>query len=447
MSTGTFIERPRYQCALGGALVTINAIERAVAIVHASPGCAASADGAAMVGSGYWGSTLTDSRATPSTNIVEKEVIFGGEERLSEQIASTLKVVDADLYAVITGCMTDIIGDDVKAVVSDFQKQGKPVIFAETGGFKGSSAVGYDFIWDAIIEQFVERGLPRNPRLVNILGLIPAQDVFWRGNLEELKRLLTAIGLEVNTFLSPFDQLPHLKKSSQAALNIVLSDIHGLKPARLYEEIHGVPFVSEPLPIGPTATTGFLRRLAERFDLDRQRVETVIAAESAWYYRFINPLTDLFTDQDFQRFAVVIGNANYAFAATSFVAADLGWIPYFAVVTDILNDGEKEAVLARFATLDPDLRPKVVFETDTSQIQARLQEELEKENDPYGTPISPAFVIGSNLDRPLAAGLKAGFWGVSYPITNRIVTDQFYVGFRGGLRLATDIISVLVSNR
>ena len=131
----THIERPRYQCALGGALVTINAIERAVAIVHAAPGCAASADGAATVGGGYWGTTVTDGRATPSTNIVEREVIFGGEERLAEQIASTLDVVDADLFAVITGCMTDIIGDDVKAVVSEFQKKGKPVIFAETGGF------------------------------------------------------------------------------------------------------------------------------------------------------------------------------------------------------------------------------------------------------------------------------------------------------------------------
>ncbi|MBI1921033.1 MAG: hypothetical protein HYS23_08135 [Geobacter sp.] len=447
MSTGTFIERPRYQCALGGALVTINSIDRAVAIVHASPGCAASADGAATVGSGYWGTTVTDGRATPSTNIVEKEIIFGGEERLAEQIESTLKVVDADLYAVITGCMTDIIGDDVKSVVGEFRKQGKPVIFAETGGFKGDSSVGYEFIWDAIINQYVEKGLPKNPRLVNILGLVPAQDVFWRGNLAELKSLLTAIGLEVNTFLTPFDDLAALKTSSQAALTIVLSDVHGDKAARLYEEAHGIPFVNEPLPIGPTATTEFLRRIAERFNLDRQQVENVIDEESRWYYSFINPLTDLFTDQDFQRFAVVVGNADYAYAATRFVANDLGWIPYFAAITDVLTDEEKKRVQERFAAIEPDLRPKVVFETDTSQVQARLQEELAKEDDPYGTPISPAFVLGSTLDRPLAADIKAAFWGISYPITNRIITDQGYVGFRGGLRLATEIVSVLVSNR
>lgn len=443
----THIERPRYQCALGGALVTINSIERVVAIVHSAPGCAASADGAATVGAGYWGTTVTDGRATPSTNIIEREVIFGGESRLAEQIAATLDVIDADLYAVITGCMTDIIGDDVRAVVAEFQKQGKPVIVAETGGFKGDSAVGADFIWEAIIEQFVTKGLPKDPRMANIFGFIPAQDVFWRGNLLELKRLLGLLGINANVFLTPFEDLQQLKEASRASLNIVFSDVHGVKPVRQFEELHGTPYVVEPLPIGPTATEEFLRRIARYIEVDGEALERAIAGEKAHYYRFINPLTDLFTDQDFQRFGVVIGNSDYTYAVTRFIADDLGWIPSYAVVTDLLSDEQKRLVAARLDTLKADLRPKLIFETDTDQITERLNADLAKEDDPYGTPISPAFVIGSNLDRPLAAGLKAGFWGVSYPITNRIVTDQFYVGFRGGLRLATDIISVLVSNR
>src|SRR5512138_3451751 len=395
----THIERPRYQCALGGALVTINAIERAVAIVHAAPGCAASADGAATVGGGYWGTTVTDGRATPSTNIVEREGIFGGEERLAEQIATTLDVVDADLYAVITGCMTDIIGDDVKAVVSEFQKKGKPVIFAETGGFKGDSTVGADFIWEAIATQYVTKALPTDPKRVNLFGFVPAQDVFWRGNLLELKRLLGLLGITANTFLTPFDDLNDLKEASRAALNVVFSDLHGIRPAELFKEEHGVPYVAEPLPIGPTATEAFLRRLAERLDIDNTLLEKVIAAEKSHYYQFINPLTDLFNNQDFQPFGVVIGNANYTYAVTRFIADDLGWIPYFAAVTDLLKDEQKETVLQRFGDIDPDLRPKVIFETDTDRITERLNEELAKEDDPYGTPISPAFVIGSNLDR------------------------------------------------
>ncbi|MBJ6724355.1 nitrogenase component 1 [Geomesophilobacter sediminis] len=441
------IERPRYQCALGGALVTINAIERAVAIVHSAPGCAASADGAATVGAGYWGSTLTDGRATPSTNIIERQVIFGGEERLSEQIASTLDVIDADLYAVITGCMTDIIGDDVRAVVSEFQKQGKPVIVAETGGFKGDSNLGADFIWDAIVTQYLTPGLPKDNRRVNLFGFVPAQDVFWRGNLLELKRLLGRLGITANTFLTPFDDLKDLKDAGRAALNVVFSDVHGVKPAAVFEETHGTPFVSEPLPIGPTATEAFLRRIAARLEIDPARLDEVLAEEKAYYYGFLTPLTDLYTDQDFQRFGVVIGNVNYSYAVTRFIADDLGWIPYLVAVTDLLTDEQRASVVARFEEIPEILRPKLIFETDTDRIKERLNEELASEADPYGSPISPAYVIGSNLDRPLAAELKAGFFGISYPITNRIVTDQYYVGFRGGLRLTTDIVSALVANR
>jgi len=96
----TIVEQPRYQCALGGALATINALPRTSAVIHGAPGCGSSTDMAAALGSGYWGSTYCNGRATPSTNTLEREIIFGGEERLSEQLRATFRVVDADLYAV-----------------------------------------------------------------------------------------------------------------------------------------------------------------------------------------------------------------------------------------------------------------------------------------------------------------------------------------------------------
>ena len=442
-----YIERPRYQCALGGALVTINSINRAAAIVHAAPGCASSADGAATVGSGYWGAGYCGGRAIPSSNILEKEIVFGGENRLQEQIENTLSIIDADLFAVITGCMTDIIGDDVKAVVSEFQKQGKPVVVAETGGFKGDSTKGYDFILEAFITQYVEKGLPKNPRLVNLIGVIPTQDVFWRGNLIELKRVLTDLGLEVNTFFTPLDNLESLKGSSQAALNIVLSDVHGIRAAQIFEEVHGTPFISTPLPIGPTATKEFLGQVANQLGVAESRLNQVIEEESAWYYRFAEHLADIYNDLDLQRYGVIVGNSDYSYALTKFLIDDLGWIPYFVAITDNLDEEEQVKVLERFATIALDLRPKVIFETDTSRIGERLNEELAGDPDEYSSSITPAFLLGSTLDRTLAVELKAGFHSVTYPITNRVVTDQAYTGYRGGLRLVTEILSALLSNR
>ncbi|MDF2875742.1 MAG: nifK 2 [Sporomusa sp.] len=445
--SSNFIEKPRYQCALGGALVTINAINRAVAIVHSAPGCASAADGAAKSGSGYWGTSYCNGRATPSTNILEKEVIFGGESRLAEQIDSTLAIIDADLYAVITGCMTDIIGDDVQSIAGRFQAEGKPLVVAETGGFKGNSASGYDLILAALIDQVVEKGLAKVANQINLLGVIPTQDVFWRGNLLELKRILEDLGLQVNTFFSPFDKLSSLKTSSQAALNVVLSDVHGLGAAQAFEEIHGIPFVNIPLPIGPTATQAFLAELARHIAIEPSVLAAVVQRETEWYYAYVEHVAELYNDLDLQRFAIVVGDANYSYALTRFIADDFGWIPYLVAVTDILDDTGKAKVTARFNSLPAELRPKLIFETDTSRIATSLQEELAKEPDEYGSPISPAFVLGSTWDRPLAHEFKAGFLSVTYPVSNRVVTDQAYAGYRGGLRLATDILSTLISNR
>lgn len=443
----SFIERPRFHCALGGALNAVNAIDRAVAIVHASPGCAASADGSAAIGSGYWGSAACTGRATPSTNLQEREIVFGGEQRLAEQIEKTLEIVDADLFAVITGCMTDIIGDDVKAVVREFQRRGVPIVVAETGGFKGTSAEGYELIWQAVVEQFVERGRPRQPRTVNLIGLVPTQDVFWRGNLLELRRLLEAIGLRVNTLHGPFDEPASIKHSSEAALDIVLSDTTGVRVAECFERVHGVPYVVEPLPVGPAATKRFLESIAARLALDAGRVERVIAEEARWYYAFIQHVADVFNDQDFQRHAIVVGHAPIAYAVTRFLADDFSWLPHTAVITDQLDAPARERVAARFATLPEDLRPHLLFETDTTRVAASVLQHATADRTPYGIAASPAFVLGSTLDRPLAAALQAGFHAVSFPIVNRVVTDQGYAGYRGGLRLATEILSVLLSNR
>jgi nitrogenase molybdenum-iron protein beta chain len=57
--------------------------------------------------------------STPSTNVAEKEIIFGGEGRLEEQIRTTVELIDGDLYVVISGCQVEMIGDDIRMVADN----------------------------------------------------------------------------------------------------------------------------------------------------------------------------------------------------------------------------------------------------------------------------------------------------------------------------------------
>ena len=101
---------------------TVQAIERACPVLHSGPGCAQKlADTTGS--SGYLSPQIF-----PCTSINEKDVVFGGVKKLSTTIENALKVIDADLFVVLTGCIPEIVGDDAQDVVSKFQEQGKPVV-------------------------------------------------------------------------------------------------------------------------------------------------------------------------------------------------------------------------------------------------------------------------------------------------------------------------------
>ncbi|MDR3239562.1 MAG: hypothetical protein LBT44_05695, partial [Clostridiales bacterium] len=115
-----FVDRPRFTCALGGALCALRALPRVIPIIHASAGCGYNLLNAHNSGAGYLGGGYCGGTAWSSSNVVEREVVFGGEDRLREQIQSTLEIIDGDLYVVVTGCMVEMIGDDIRAAVSGF---------------------------------------------------------------------------------------------------------------------------------------------------------------------------------------------------------------------------------------------------------------------------------------------------------------------------------------
>lgn len=271
----SYIERPRYFCSLGGALSTLEALPETIPILHCAIGCAGSIawaqnGGSALQVGGYCGGL-----AVPSSNVEENDVIFGGASRLQEQVKTTLELMDGRLYVILTGCVTEIIGDDIHAVASEFSDQGVDIVAANTGGFKGNSYYGYDLVLSAIAQQYVKEGVPTKKGSVNILGIVPYMDAFWRGNLTGVRRLLQKLGVEVNTFFTYEDTLDNVRNSSAAELNIVLSDVYGLDTAKTYEEVHGVPYITATLPIGPTASEELLRDVAKTLRLDVD-VEAVI---------------------------------------------------------------------------------------------------------------------------------------------------------------------------
>lgn len=443
-----FIERPRYFCALGGALGTITALPGVVPIVHAASGCVgnitwAQNGGSALQVGGYCGGL-----AVPSSNVQEREVVFGGLERLREEIKHTVEIMAGELYFVITGCVTEVIGDDVRSIVNEFQSEGFPVIHAETGGFKGNSYYGYDLVLQSLFRNFLAQGVPKVKGHVNLWGVVPYMDAFWRGNLEGLRHLLEQLGLTVNTFFTADDTLDQIRQAAGAELNIVVSDVYGVEAAQVFQEVHGTPYLAQPLPIGPTATRAFIEQVSKALGLGKAITGWVIAQEEKRYYQYLEPLVECYNDLDLQRYAIVVGDLNYAPALTKFLADDLGWLPELVALTDPLSEDVQETIKTKRFQFESGLEPKVIFETDSSEILRYFKLNWpENRGQKYYNAFGPAFVLGSSLDRELAQAIGAGHLSVSFPVANRAIIDRGYSGYQGGLRLIEDLISNIVAGR
>lgn len=448
MATNSFIEKQRTFCALGGALLTATALPDVVPIFHASMGCGTSIFFNQYGLTGYLGAGYCGGTAVPCSNVGESEIVFGGLERLQEQVENTIKIVDGKLYIVMTGCMTDIIGDDIQSVVREFRAKGVSIVGAETGGFKGDGYRGYDLVLEALFKDYVEKKPNKVKGKVNVWGIVPGQDAFWRGNINLLDNLLTKLGLEVNTFFGDDAELDDLKNAGDAELNIVVSKYYGIQAANAFEETHGTPYISTHFPIGPAATSDFLRQVALALGISDDDVNALIGLEKKRYFKYVDRIADSYNDLDFQRYAVVIGDANYAPAITRFLADDLGWLPELTVVTDDLPDDRHDPVGEYLADLNSGFKTKLVFETDASEVARHFTDVWPRNrNHKFYDAFSPAFVVGSSHDREFATTIGAAHLTVSAPVSNRVVLGRGYAGFDGALNLIEDLFNTIVATR
>jgi nitrogenase molybdenum-iron protein beta chain len=421
---------------------------RTVAIIHGSAGCGGNINTALNAGAGYLGGGYCGGNALPSSNVVERDVVFGGEGRLREQIESTLEIVDGDLYVVVTGCMVDMIGDDTVSITSEYAREGKPVLGIPTPSFKGNAFTGYELILKGLIANYIPLQEKKEALTVNLFGIVPAQDVFWKGNLRELKRLLEKLGLKVNTFFGEGETLDNVRNAGAAALNIVASNNAGIESAQYFKEVHGIPYLVTPFPVGALAGEAFLRDVGIALSLEQAKVEKVIAQEKAVYYDYFSRVADIYNDADLQRYAIVLGDSNYAPAITRFISDELGWIPGLVVVTDVVEGEKREYVASRFKDLNSGLNPAVFFDTDASSVKKYLREVWPRNrNSRYYDAMNPTVIIGSTFERDLSTEFGYPLIPVSFPLTGRCVMNRAYAGFSGGLSFAEDALTFLVSSR
>lgn len=420
-------ENPKGGCVLAGINSVLGAIDRVCPIYHSGPGCCMQTTAADQGQSGHKSSRFVSSVSLPSTNMLEKEVVFGGTEKLRTTVQGAIDIIDADAYFVLTGCTAGIIGDDIVSVTEEFQDKGYSVYPIETPGFVGDSNLGYETVWTTMINQVIEEDVPKDDKLVNIFGIIPYHDPFWSGALEEIDRILSALGLKVNTFFTKHQGIETIRKCSGAALNILINPWLFKGPAKKMEQKFGIPSIRVPgLFVGATDTTKFVRQVAEAMHLDQEIVDKVIATEEEYVYDYLAQSVGVVS---WKRFAVM-ADANNAVGITRYLANDFSFTPVLVIVSEpLFRQEDKDRIVAQIEDLEYAKPPKVIFASDQYEINQALREEEEE----------ITLLIGSSNEREVALEKDIQFILAAFPMNERLVFNRTYAGYRGSLTFTEDL--------
>lgn len=420
------VENPRGGCVLAGINNALLPLNRVCPIFHSGPGCCMQTSAAEQPNGGNRECSFVSSVAIPSTNMLERDVVFGAADKLRSTVAGALEVIDADAYFILTGCTAGIIGEDVLTVAEEFREQGHEVYAIDTPGFAGDANLGYEVAWNTLIDQVVQPAESKDPRLVNLFGIVPFHDPFWSGNLEELTRVLERLGLKVNTFYTRHQGIDEVRGSSSAALNIIVNPWLFKGPARKFEEKFGVPsYRFAGLPVGATETSRFLREVAERLGLDHGLVERVIAEEEDYVYSYLAQIIGVVS---WKRFSVV-ADANAAIGYTRYLANDYSFTPDLVIVTDpMFRDEDKQRIERRLTDLEYARPPRVLFLSDQYQINQELRADTEA-----------TLLIGSSAEYEIGCEKDLQFFQAAFPLKDRLVINRGYAGYRGSLAFTEDV--------
>ena len=425
-------ENPRGGCVLAGINSVLAAINHVCPILHSGPGCCMQTTAAEQGNSGHKHACFVSGVSLPSSNMLEKEVVFGGVNKLRTTIQGAIEVIDADAYFVLTGCTAGIIGDDIQSVTDEFTGQGHKVFAIDTPGFAGDSLLGYETVWNTFLDKVIQPPredvkAKRARPLVNIFGIVPYHDPYWSGTLEEIDRILSKLGIEVNTFFTKHQGIDVVEHCSEADLNIIINPWLFNGPAKKFEKKFGVPSLRFPfVPVGATDTSRFVREVAAALKLDTALVDKVIAEEEDYVYSY---LAQSIGQLSWKRFAVA-GDASSAIGLTRYLANDYSFSPVLVVITEtIYRPEDKERIIQNISQLEYATAPKIVFASDQWEINQAILNE----------PEDISLLVGSTNEKEIGLEKQIQFLNATFPLNDRLVFNRTYAGYRGSLTFTEDL--------
>ncbi|MHB8075468.1 nitrogenase iron-molybdenum cofactor biosynthesis protein NifE [Desulfosporosinus fructosivorans] len=225
-------------CAYDGARVVLMPITDVAHLVHGPIACAGNSwdnRGARSSGSQLFRRGLT-------TDIMENDVIYGGEQKLKESILEIAVRHNPKAIFVYATCVSSLIGDDIDKICKEAEAELTiPVIAVNCPGFLGDKNIGNRIAGEVLFDRVIGTGEGSDEKIplsINLIGEYNIAGDIW-GILPDLKNL----GITLQTAITGDAKFDDLRSAHRASLNVLICSKSLTNLVRKMEIRYGIPFM------------------------------------------------------------------------------------------------------------------------------------------------------------------------------------------------------------
>lgn len=303
------------QCQQINSMAALMSLEDAVFIAHAPQGCVGCTTLAVdqyRVGQAHRGVKHIKNPHIIVSNLDQKSVIFGGEEKLRQSVKKAVERYYPKLIFIFASCASGVIGDDIDAIAADLQKENDALIIPiHCEGFKSKiCASGFDAAFIAI-NKYILKGqkLQTQKNLVNLFAPVSISYADQR----EMQRMLELIGIETN-YIPFYSSLEKIQKIPAAAASTSICKVFADEFMKTLEQDYGIPYSHTVMPIGVRNTDKWFRGIAKIVGKEAE-AEEIIKKE----HERILPLVDNIRKRLQGKRVFICGGTGRSFAAAALI--------------------------------------------------------------------------------------------------------------------------------
>ena len=253
-------------CAFWGAFDILNYFKDITILVHGPAGCLGNTRH--LPAMGYHNEC--DNKPHISTCFTNKEVIFGGEKKLTDSLMEVNKRYNPRVIAVLTNCCTDIIGDDVEGCIKELPEDLKEkVIYLNSGGYSGKSyRRGTEMAFELLTKLIPKANCDKNVGSVNIFLRRWIGGQTKQEEIQEIERMLGMIGVKINQLFDHDISIKDFCEMQNAQLNVATCLFFGIG---LFDELKNkfnIPYSKATYPLGLFATKKWLNEIVTGLNLN-----------------------------------------------------------------------------------------------------------------------------------------------------------------------------------